>query len=118
MTTNTKEPISEEVKAFDSLLETNESEDGEIDKTRYIKPNIETKLSSKKKQECREIVQEIRRFGTSQRQMVYLIYLLSLELEDVETMRALTSVIGENRDRTPVDALTENTPKLILPGQE
>jgi hypothetical protein len=120
MTTESKLPelVSEEVKSFDSLLETNDSPDGHIDETRYIKPNIETKLPSKKRQECRDILLEIKKFGVSQRQMLYLIYLLSLELEDVETMRALTRIIGENRERTPVDTLTENIPKLILPGQE
>jgi len=110
--------VSEEVGTFDSLLVTNESPDGEIDKTKYIKPNIETKLSAKKRQECRDIVLEIKKFGTSQRQTLYLIYLLALELEDIETMKALTSAIGENRDRIPVENLTENTPKLILPGPE
>jgi hypothetical protein len=110
---------TEEVHSFDSLLVTNESPDGEIDKTKYIKPNIETKLSTKRRQECRDIVLEIKKFGTTQRQMLYLIYLLSLELEDIETIRALTTAIGVNRDRIPVDSLAEeNIPKLILPGSE
>jgi len=56
----------------------------------YVKPNIEAKLSSKKRQECRDIIQEIRQFGISQRQLVYLIYLLSLDLENLELMKALT----------------------------
>lgn len=68
----------------------------------YIQPNIEAKLSSKKRQECREIVQEIRQFGISQRQLVYLIYLLSLDLENLELMKSLTKQIGEQRDNVPL----------------
>ena len=77
----------------------------------YIKPNIEVKLSAKKRQECRDVLQEIRQFGVSQRQMLYLIYLMSLELENREVMLALTTAIGENRDKIEISG-------LILPGQE
>lgn len=101
-------PAVQEATLF--MGEDNPDPNGEVDKTRYIKPNIETKLLPKKRQECRDIVLEIKKFGVSQRQMLYLIYLLSLELEDIEIMKALTAAIGENRDKIPVD----NTPKLIL----
>lgn len=77
----------------------------------YIKPNIEIKLSADKRKECRNIVQEIKKFGINQRQLLYLIQLLSLELENREVMLALTSVIGDNREKVKISG-------LILPGNE
>ena len=68
----------------------------------YIIPNIESKLSKRKRDECREIVREIREFGVSQRQLLYTIYLLSLELENTTAMRALAKTIGEVREQIPV----------------
>lgn len=68
----------------------------------YIKPNVETKLSVQKRQECREIVQEIKKFGINQRQLLYLIQLLALELENTAIMRELQKVIGENREKIPI----------------
>ena len=76
----------------------------------YIQPNIETKLPANKRNECREIVKEIKSFGVSQRQLLYLIYLLSLEIENRETMQALVKAVGENREKIAISG-------LILPGQ-
>ncbi len=82
----------------------------------YIVPNIEIKLSKEKRQECREIVKEIKEFGVNQRQMLYLIYLLSLELEDTTTMRAIAKVVGENRENIPIAEIEKSkTPSLIVP---
>lgn len=44
---------------------------------------------------CRQIVQEIYRFGVNQRQILFLVYLLAMELEDVDKMQSLTSVIRD-----------------------
>lgn len=44
---------------------------------------------------CRQIVREVNNFGISQRQSLVLIYLLALELEDVERMRAITRLVRE-----------------------
>lgn len=44
---------------------------------------------------CRQIVKEINNFGITQRQSMLLIYLLALELEDVERMRAITRLVRE-----------------------
>ena len=71
----------------------------------YIKPNIEIKLPANKRLECREIVNEVREFGITQRQVLYLIYLLALELEDREIMLTLTKAIGENRDNVAISNL-------------
>lgn len=65
----------------------------------YVVPNyIETKLSKEKRQECRGIVKTINDFGISQRQKLYLIYLLALELENRDSMMRITKVIGECKD--------------------
>lgn len=83
----------------------------------FIKPNIETKLPAHKRKECREIVLEIKKFGVSQRQILYLIYLLSLELEDISLMRSIVKIIGENRENVPLsirDQTSAPTNKIIL----
>jgi hypothetical protein len=100
---------------WDSLL-TEEAQEGE----EYIQPNIELELSVNKRKDCRDIVMEIRKFGVSQRQMLYIIYLLSLELEDNKTMKAIAKAIGENRKNVPVSPTVERsqTPTLILPGKD
>lgn len=68
----------------------------------YIVPNVELKLPAHKRQECREIVMEIKKFGISQRQLLYLIQLLSFELEDNNIMKSLVKVIGENREKIKI----------------
>lgn len=56
-------------------------------------------LSSEKiaaeNEECRKIVKEILNVGISQRQQMFLIYLLSLELENIQHVKDLTDVIKE-----------------------
>ena len=86
---------------------TDEPEEG----VSYIEPNIELKLAAGKRMECRNIVQEIKNFGINERQKVYLIYLLALELENREVMLALTTAVGANRDKVKISG-------LVLPGQE
>ena len=100
---------------WDSLL-TEEAQEGE----EYIQPNIELELPVNKRKDCRDIVMEIRKFGVSQRQMLYIIYLLSLELEDNKAMKAIVKAIGENRKNVPVSPTVERsqTPTLILPGKD
>lgn len=44
---------------------------------------------------ARQIVREITNFGVSQRQMMLIVYLLAMELENVEHMRALTKVVRD-----------------------
>lgn len=83
------------------LTDENEQEEG----VAYIKPNIDITLGADKRMECREIVQEIRKFGVGQRQMLYLIQLLALELENREVMIALMEALRENREKVPVSRL-------------
>ena len=91
----------------DFLTDPDSAEDG----VEYIKPNIETKLPTNKRNECREIVREIKDFKISQRQTLYLIYLLALEIENRETMMALVKAVGDNREKIAISG-------LILPGAE
>lgn len=100
MTQHDDSKREEEGGDWDSLL-TKEPVEGE----EYIQPNIEIELPVMKRQACRDIVLEIKKFGISQRQTLYLIYLLSLELEDNVTMKAITRAIGENRKNVPVSKL-------------
>ena len=95
------------IKAAEFLTESDQTESG----VSYISPNIEAKLPPAKRLECRKIIREIKDFGISQRQMLYTIYLLALELEDAETMQALVKAVGENRDKFPVS-------KLIVPKDD
>ena len=91
-----------------SFLTDEEDYDENLD---YVKPNIEHKLPAHKRMECREIVKEVRNFGVSQRQLLYLIYLLSRELENREVMVALTKAIGDNREKIKLS-------NLILPEDD
>lgn len=87
---NTKQEL-----AMDDYLEDRTTE--EIPEG-YIKPNIETKLSKEKRQTCREIVKEINKFGVTERQKLYLIQLLALELSDINLIKKITLAIGEHRE--------------------
>jgi len=57
------------------------------------------KLSSEKlaeeNEDCRKIVKEILNIGLTQRQKMFIIYLLSLELENIEHVKDLTDMIKE-----------------------
>lgn len=86
---------------------TDEPEEG----VKYITPNIDIDLPVHKRQECRDILLEIRRFGVSQRQFLYLIQLIALELESREAMLAILDAVSKNRQNVPVS-------KLILPKDE
>lgn len=44
---------------------------------------------------CRQIVKEINNFGITQRQSLMVMYLLAMELENVEHMRTITRVVRE-----------------------
>ena len=65
----------------------------------YVTPNyIETDLPKEKRLECRSIVKTINQYGVSQRQKLYLIYLLALELENRELMLEISRAVGKVKD--------------------
>lgn len=77
----------------------------------YIEPTADIELHKEKRQACREIVQEIKSFGVNQRQLLFLIELLALELENGNAMRAIANAVKSSRSQVPL--ATEN--KLITP---
>jgi len=92
---------------FDTFL--TDPEDAE-DGVEYIQPDLELKLTKTQRNVCREVVQEVKSFGIrSQRQILYLIYLLSLEVEDPKVMKSLVASCKAGRKD-----LTDEK-KLILP---
>ena len=90
----------------------------------FIQPNPEHELSIEKRQECRNILREIKDFGVNQRQILFLIQLLTLELENGEAMRSIIKVVTSVRSTIPVeskslilpeDASSSNRNRLIVP---
>lgn len=96
--------LSETNSAINGSLEKTSTSQSEVDEPSYITPNVELKLSKEKRQICRDILLEIKNFGVSQRQILYLIYLLALELEDNNAMRSITAACGEHRENIPLTA--------------
>jgi hypothetical protein len=81
---------------FDDMLT---SEDDVQEGEAYVVPNyIEAKLPKEKRMECRGIVKTINQHGISQRQKLYMIYLLSLELENRDSMMKIVKVVSECKD--------------------
>lgn len=54
---------------------------------------FESEQIADENQICRKIVSEITNYGISQRQTLFIIYLLALELENNESMQAITKLI-------------------------
>ena len=46
---------------------------------------------------CREIVQTVLDYGVNQKEIYQLIYLLSLELENIDHMKQITNFISETK---------------------
>lgn len=65
----------------------------------YIKPHLEMNLTPLQKQDCRDIVLEIRKFGINSRQRLFLIELLSLEVEDNNLVREIKESIVKSREK-------------------
>lgn len=85
----------------------------------YVEPsNIEFELSRDKRQECRDIVREVKTFGISQRQTLFLIQLLAMELENFGAMKAIVKAVSDNRNNIPVKTAEASKPKIILPDRE
>jgi hypothetical protein len=83
------------IKSDDMLTSEDDMQEGEA----YVVPNyIETKLPKEKRMECRGIVKTINQHGISQRQKLYMIYLLSLELENRDSMMKIVKVVSECKD--------------------
>jgi hypothetical protein len=55
----------------------------------------ESDRRAEENQVARQIVSEIGNFGVNERQRVLIMYLLAMELENVENLKAFTSIIKE-----------------------
>ena len=60
----------------------------------------------KDKIKAREIVQTVLEYGVSQAQMEQMIYLLAMELENVDLMKQLTQTITQSREGTKSNIIT------------
>jgi hypothetical protein len=57
---------------------------------------LNAELNAEENLICRNIAKEISQFGINDKQRKFLIYLLSLELEDINLMRDVAQVVREN----------------------
>jgi len=83
--------------------------------TKYGKLEKETAVEDRIK--ARDIVQEVLNFGVSQQQILYIAYLLALELEDRDAMLTISSSIKQLLERVGDDEEEETkdtTPSGIL----
>jgi len=55
---------------------------------------------------AREIVQTVIEYGVNQAQFTQMIYLLAMELENVELMKQLTQTITQSREGTKSNIIT------------
>lgn len=58
---------------------------------------MESEKLAKEKQMAREIIKEINNFGITERQRWMLMYMLALEMENVDDLREVTSFIKEHK---------------------
>jgi len=77
----------------------------------YVRSSLEMKLSSTKKDECRDIVKEIKLFGINQRQFLFIIELLAMELEDNNVTKSIKNVVAATRED-----MNKEPSGLILPS--
>jgi len=55
---------------------------------------------------AREIVQSVLQYGVNQKQIEQIIYLFSIELENVNLMKDLTKTINQSREGTKSNIIT------------
>jgi hypothetical protein len=60
---------------------------------------LQSEEHAERSMQCRQVVSEIMNFGVTQGQIWHIVYLLGLELEDVEDMKALTAFVKERKGR-------------------
>jgi len=94
------------------IMNNAEEKDAEGKDVVYVQPNIEAELPREKRQVCRDIVSEIKNFGVNQRQILFLIQLLAMELENGEAMRAIVKAVGAVRKDIPAGS------KLIVTTEQ
>lgn len=114
--------MTDEIKSeVDLAVPANFIDDEAVPGVAYIQPNIEINLTDEKRQQCREIVKEIKKFGVSQRQMLFLIDLMALELESLDLLREIRRAVKEQREKMNQGQISGGDSEssgtgLILPG--
>ena len=68
--------------------------------TSEVENDIQDKIKA------REIVQSVLQYGVNQKQIEQIIYLFSMELENVELMKQLSTVINQSREGTQSSIIT------------
>jgi hypothetical protein len=58
----------------------------------------ESEIDAEKLLECRKIVRNIMNFGITEKQKIHLIYLISLEVENRETMEFLVEAVKKSKN--------------------
>ena len=66
----------------------------------------EVEKTVKDKAKAREIVQTVLDYGVNQTQITQMIYLLSMELDDVDLMKQITQTITQSREGTKSNIIT------------
>jgi len=94
------------------IMSETKEKDAEGNDVPYVHPNIEVELSREKRQVCRDIVSEIKNFGVNQRQILFIVQLLAMELENGEAMRAIVKAVGAVRKDIPAGS------KLIVAPEQ
>ena len=60
----------------------------------------------KDKAKAREIVQTVLDYGVNQTQITQMIYLLSMELDNIDLMKQITNLITQSREGTKSNIIT------------
>lgn len=85
-----KEQEQDNLAGFESFLE-DEAEDG----VEYVKPKyVELSLAKERKLELRALLKTLNEYGLSQRDRLFLIYIMALEFESREAMLAVTDAVS------------------------
>jgi len=87
------------------------SETTSEDRVKKLSANEREDVLSRAK--AREIVREIMNFGVSNSQIVYIIKLLSLELEDIQLMNNINSLIDQMENVERKDDMGESSKTKI-----
>lgn len=98
------------VEGFESYL-VDQAEDG----VEYVKPKyVELTLTKERKEELRALNKTLNEFGMSQRDKLFLIYIMSLEFESREAMNAIVDGVSLADEHIPKRALVKPTPSKLI----
>lgn len=76
--------------------------------------NLQSETLALENMKCRQIVSEITNFGVNDRQIMMIIYLLSLNLENNDKMREISSLIRSLEETLFITDMSEDGKKGIF----